>query len=250
MKIANKLRIKSLSVSAQTGTERILRSDAMKATDTFDRVVDEQSHCNKDTEGLSTMNTYSRGHLFFVHPCGIIRYWAPLYRSEDPTQVSLPTIKFCSLIIQVCTVAMISTIFLFYDNMCNLERLKLWDCNPKDFTKEARLGFSVFNRINKGVDALHIKNHVRVECRNEYPKVIENLRSTFERPNTEAAEQTFVWLGRFKRLLNSMSKRKHHFFLHSLVRERNEYTEWCFSLNITPKLPQARGDKLMVAPVD
>ncbi len=69
-------------------------------------------------------------------------------------------------------------------------------------------------------------------------------------PNTEAAEQTFVWLGRFKRLLNSMSKRKHHFFLHSLVRERNEYTEWCFSLNITPKLPQARGDKLMVAPVD
>jgi len=51
-------------------------------------------------------------------------------------------------------------------------------------------------------------------------------------------------------VLNSMSKRKHHFFLHSLVRERNEYTEWCFSLNITPKLPQARGDKLMVAPVD
>ena len=145
MKIANKLRIKSLSVAAQTGTERILRSDAMKATDTFDRIVDEQSHCNKDTEGLTTMNTYSRGHLFFVHPGGIIRYWAPLYRSEDLTQVSLPTIKFCSLIIQVCTVAMISTIFLFYDNMCNLERLKLWDCNPKDFRKEARLGFSVFN---------------------------------------------------------------------------------------------------------
>jgi len=134
--------------------------------------------------------------------------------------------------------------------MCNLERLKLWDCNPKDFTKEARLGFSVFNRINKGFDGLHIKNHVRVECRNEYPKVIENLRSTFERPNTEAAEQTFVWLGPFKRVLNSMSRRKQHFFLHSLVVERNEYTAWCFSLNITPKLPQARGDKLMVAPVD
>ena len=92
-------------------TKRILRSDAMKATNTFDRIVDEHSHCNKDTEGLTTMNTYSRGHLFFVHPGGIIRYWVPLYRSEDLTQVSLPTIKFCSLIIQVCTVAMISTIF-------------------------------------------------------------------------------------------------------------------------------------------
>ena len=60
MKIANKLRIKSLSVAAQTGTERILRSDAMKGKDTFDRVVDEQSYCNKDTEGLVTLNTYLR----------------------------------------------------------------------------------------------------------------------------------------------------------------------------------------------
>ena len=73
----------------QTGTEQILRSDAMKATDTFDRIVNEQSHCNKNTEGLTTMKTYSRGHLFFVHLGGIIRYWAPLDRSEDPTQVSL-----------------------------------------------------------------------------------------------------------------------------------------------------------------
>ena len=100
---------------------------------------------------------------------------------------------------------MISTIFLFYDNMCNLERLKLWDCNPEDFTKEARLGFSVFNRINKGVDALHIKNHVRDVCRDEYPQVIEKLRSTFVDPNTEAAEQTFVLLGRFKRVLEETS---------------------------------------------
>ena len=145
--------------------------------------MDEQSHCNKDTEGLVTLNTYSRGHLFFVHPGGIICYWAPLYRSEDPTQVSIPTIKFCSLIIKICTVAMISTIFLFYDNMCNLERLKLWDCNPEDFTKEARLGFSVFNR-NKGVDALHIKNHVRDVCRDEYPKVIEKLSFRQKPPKT------------------------------------------------------------------
>ena len=58
-------------------------------------------------EGLTTMNIYSRGHLFFVHPGGIIRYWAP---------------------------------------------------------------------------------RVRDVCRDEYPKVIEKLRSTFVHPNTEAAE--------------------------------------------------------------
>ena len=69
-----------------------------------------------------------------------------------------------------------------------------------------------FNRINKGVDGLHIKNHVRHSCRNEYPKVIQDLRNKFSSPNTEAAEQTFLWLGKFKKIINSMDKRKHHFF--------------------------------------
>ena len=54
-------------------TERILRSDAMKATDTFDRIVDEQSHCNKDTEGLTTMNTYQ---ILFT-------YYTSLYSCHD-----------------------------------------------------------------------------------------------------------------------------------------------------------------------
>ena len=49
-------------------------------------------------QGLVTMNTYSRGHVFFVQPCGFIRFWAPLYRSESPTQVSLCIIKYCDLL--------------------------------------------------------------------------------------------------------------------------------------------------------
>ena len=75
--------------------------------------------------------------------------------------------------------------------MCNLERLKLWSCSNKDLSTEARLGVAIFNIINKGVDALHIKNHVRHSCKTEYPKIIQQLRNTFEKPNTEAAEQTF-----------------------------------------------------------
>ena len=39
------------------------------------------------------------------------------------------------------------------------------------------------------------QNHVRAECRETYPEVIKDLRSTFRKPNTESAEQTFVWLG-------------------------------------------------------
>ena len=47
-----------------------------------------------------------------------------------------------------------------------------------------------------------------------------------------------------------MSKRKHMFFLYCIVFERNKYTEWCYKNGLKPKLPQAKSDKLMVAPSD
>ena len=121
-----------------------------------------------------------------------------------------------------------------------MERLKLWDVDTSKLSAPAKLGLSVFNRINKGVDALHIANHSREECKKNYPEVITELRSLFENPNTESAEQTFVWLGKYKKILNSMTKRKHMFFLHCLVVERNLYTEWCYENGLKPKLPQAK----------
>ena len=91
---------------------------------------------------------------------------------------------------------------------------------------------------------------MRATYKQDYPKVIEDLRQTFKYSNTEAAEQTFVWLGKFKKILNGMDKRRHHFFLHCLVKERNRYTEWCFNNNMKPKLPQAKSDGIMIAPTD
>ena len=83
-----------------------------------------------------------------------------------------------------------------------------------------------------------------------YLKVVQQLRETFDHPNTESAEQTFIWLGKFKKILNSMNKRHHHFFLHCLVKARNRYTMWCFENGLKPKLPQAKVDKVLVAPCD
>ena len=99
---------------------------------------------------------------------------------------------------------------------CNLEHLNLWKADASNLSGDAQLGIAVFNAIDKGVDALHIKNHVRDECRQNYPAVIEKLRSTFLKPNTESAEQTFVWLGKFKKILSSMDKRHHLFFFIAL----------------------------------
>ena len=64
------------------------------------------------------MNTYSRGHLFFVTSGGIIRYWSPLYRSETTSQVSIPTIKYLELFIR--EYKNIDDTFLFYDNMVGI----------------------------------------------------------------------------------------------------------------------------------
>ena len=138
--------------------------------------------------------------------------------------------------------------FLFYDNMCNLERLKLWSAN--DFNRETKLGVTVFNKIKKRVDALHIANHVSDKCRNNYPVVIKQYRDLFPNGNTQAAEQTFFWLGKFKKFLNPMNKRHHHFYLHCLVKERNRYTEFCHKNNLMPRLPVARSNKMLVAPLD
>ena len=78
----------------------------------------------------------------------------------------------------------------------------------------------------------------------------QQCRILYKKPNTESAEQTFVWLGKFKKILNSMNKKKHMFFLYCLVRERNIYTEWCYANGLKPKLPQAMKDKLMVSPTE
>ena len=190
------------------------------------KVTNSRSTCNKDTTGLVTMNTFSRGHLFFVTSGGIIRYWSPLYRSGGTAQVSVCTSKYLELYFS--EYKNIDDSFLFYDNMCNLERLKLWDTDDDNLSSNAKLGVGVFNQINKGVDALHIKNHCRKECKQVYPEVLTKSRTLYEKPNTESAEQTFIWLSKFKKILNSMPKRKHLFFLYCLVLERNKYTEWCY----------------------
>ena len=75
-----------------------------------------------------------------------------------------------------------------------------------------KLGINVFKSINKGVDALHIKNHVSEKCKTYYPEVIESLRKNFKHSNTETAEPTFAWLPKLKKNMNPMSKRHHHFF--------------------------------------
>ena len=56
-------------------------------------------------------------------------------------------------------------------------------------------------------------------------------------------EQTFAWLGRYKKILNSTPKTHFHFILHRLVVGRNRYTERCYQDGKRPLLPSAKNMK-------
>ena len=49
--------------------------------------------------------------------------------------------------------------------------------------------------------------------------------------------------GRYKKILNSMPKSHHHFFLHRLIKRRNDYTSYCQRVGKYPLLPSARIQK-------
>ena len=93
--------------------------------------------------------------------------------------------------------------------------------------------------VKKIIDSLHIKNHKDKSCREQYdPSILEE-----ELPdgNTMATEQTFVWLSWFKKILCAMPKVQHLFYLHQMVKRRNQYTIQCYKNGTKPLLPKARG---------
>ena len=62
----------------------------------------------------------------------------------------------------------------------------------------------------KIIDVFHFGNHISEDCRKRFcPNKVKEDHPSF---NTQAGEQTFVWVSRFRHILCSMNK-THHFFL-------------------------------------
>lgn len=127
---------------------------------------------------------------------------------------------------------------LAYDNMCHLDGLRVATKAlplPPPFSE-------MWLKITKIIDSLHIRNHKDPRCIARYdPKVVKERRPKL---NTMAAEQTFVWASRFKKIICSMGKNHHLFFLHRMVKERNRYSEQCRKMGREPLLPKASGHSL------
>lgn len=97
----------------------------------------------------------------------------------------------------------------------------------------------------KIIDGLHIHNHKDTSCKKKYDPAV--LKNELPDGNTMAAEQTFVWLSRFKKILCAMPKVHHLFYLHRMVKHRNKYTVQCYKNGKKPLLPKAGKRKLIKA---
>lgn len=129
-------------------------------------------------------------------------------RSESPSQVFLIVVSFLYEILRHKPEEDWHDIILAYDNMCHLDSLRV--ANEKLPLPEPYC--NMWLKITKIIDSLHIRNHVDPRCLEKYhPRLV---KERFPKFNLMAAEQTFVWASRFKKVLCSMPKTHHCFFLH------------------------------------
>ena len=104
--------------------------------------------------------------------------------------------------------------------------------------------------VTKFIDKLHLKNHKQQSCKeNLHPdNTIYTVHPDLKRTgNTQYAQQTFVYLARFKRIVNSMRKNSmpkcHHlFYLHGVIKSRNRYIAKCNVEKHHPNFPSVRQD--------
>ena len=170
------------------------------------------------------------------HSCHCEGWWTHRYlrttlQVRIPTQVATLTLKFLIQTLKDTEKSAWSDVYFSYDNMCNLDRLKLLKSKlPLDGPLS-----DLWLDINKVIDPLHLPNHKRPECKELYNP--DTLADTHPEANLMVCEQVFCWLGRYKKILNSMPKAHHHFFLHRLIKRRNSYTSYCQKVGKYPLLP-------------
>ena len=51
----------------------------------------------------------------------------------------------------------------------------------------------------------------------------------------------FSWMGKYKKIVNSMHQNHQNFVLHRLVVARNRYTEYCHGMRKQPLLPAIKS---------
>ena len=131
----------------------------------------------------------------------------PLFRSESPSQVFLILIQWLVSLARA-NGGKKQHVALAYDNMCNLAKLKAAKV-PLPFPPPLD---KLWLDVEKVIDVFHFKNHISADCQKNFSPT--KLKEKYPHFNTQAGEQTFVWVHRFSHILCSMNKTHHLFYLH------------------------------------
>lgn len=155
-------------------------------------------------------------------------------RSEGPAQVFLIVLVWMMAALGRLTREERKKVVLAYDNMCHLDNLRV---ARKPLPLPGNLQHMWLDII-KIIDTLHISNHKDRRCHEVYnPAKLKEEHPTF---NTMCCEQTFAWLSRYKRIVVAMQKRHHHFYLHRMVKRRNNYISFCYKNGRRPVQPRVK----------
>ena len=119
-----------------------------------------------------------------------------------------------------------------YDNMCHLNNLRAAK-KPLPLPGDLQ---HIWQDTTKIIDKLHLKNHKDPRCHELY----NPADVLTDEMNTMACEQTFAWLSRYKKILSAMPKTHHHFYIHRMVKRRNDYIAVCYKEGRRPVQPKVR----------
>ena len=89
--------------------------------------------------------------------------------------------------------------------------------------------------IGKVIDHFHYGNHTDKNCKVKYNPESCLLNDD----NSEVAEQTCMGWS-FQETVCAMSKVHHLFFLHRMIKRRNNYTSRCYKAGKKPILPKVK----------
>lgn len=159
---------------------------------------DDDLSCNTLKAGHNLKKFKTSGICAAVYNCGIIVGVTELFGCESLTQVYM-------FLVWLVHVMMIFPNLLAYDDACHLKRFV---SNPirADKTEVSRLLAS----IRMVVDKMHFANHVDKWCRRNVNPYTDDI---FKDINTEACEQTFHFIAKYKYATKHMSYAKYNIFM-------------------------------------
>ena len=142
-------------------------------------------------------------------------FYFALYRAESLSQVFIFLINCLLKIVEGVPPEQWSTMYIAYNNMCNLDRLTVAK-NPLPLPAPLCNIWGEGGSVQKIIDTFHLPFHKQPK----YHKIYNSEKMKAFAPH-QSCEQTFAWLRQFKRTVTSMVKRHYHFLSHRLVKQRN-----------------------------